>query len=118
MPNLEDALRLILEIKHSWLDIINNPATDINNTDEVKKDIEILDLVIGVIVSTKKSEESKEGDRLDKLIDHLYENHGGYSLHALSNILVCLNVIEEHCRYLGFYNEMGKCNELQHKILG
>jgi hypothetical protein len=114
MPNLEDALKLILEIKLSWLDAINDPGTDIIG---IKKDIEILDLVTDIIVSTKESEESK-GDRLDKLIDHLYEDNGGYSLHALSNILVCLNVIEEHCKYLGFYNEMGKCNELQHKILG
>lgn len=58
-------------------------------------------------------------NKLSILIDDLYhEDVGGYSLHALSNILVCLNVIEEHCKYLGFYNEMGKCNELQHKILG
>lgn len=117
MPNLEDAHRLIWELKQDWLDIVDDPTTDINDANEVKKDIEILDFVIEII-STKKSEESKEGDRLDKLIDHLYKGHGGYSLHALSNILVCLNVIEEHCKYLGFYDEMGKCNELQHKILG
>lgn len=118
--NLEAAHGLINSFISDWEEYIeeNLYGDNVAQYESDKDEVDTLKFIRDVIIEAKKIEESKHGDRLDKLLDHLYQDEGGYSMHALANIGVCLNVMEEHLGYIGEWDAMGRCNKLQHKIFG